>query len=140
MIENESPDSTLPGDAWENEWHRQRAPVPQDLRRRVLEAVAAELAVPTPKRPQVSADGGRRHPWRKWAIASALSLLWLHTAWSAALDSPRLGRDHGSNDTSLQVEQLRELVPELSLAEARRIVVTQNAGAQIPAWKSPWRN
>ena len=139
MTKNENPDSTLPGDAWESEWRRLTEPAPQDLRLRVLEAVAAELAVPSIENPSVAAAGARRHSWRRWAIASALSMFWLHTTWSAALDSPRIGRDHVSIDTSSQVEELRELVPELSLTEARRIVVTQNAGAQIPAWKSPWR-
>jgi hypothetical protein len=140
MNEKKNQDIATLGDAWESAWRESSAPTPDTLRRRVLDAVNVELNSFQGTNPRLQSTRTPAQHWMKLAVAAALSFLWLHAAWSAALDSPRMGRHEDSTDFAAQVDQLRDLAPELTLTEARRVVLVQNAGAQVPVWRLPWRN
>ncbi|MFO0818863.1 MAG: hypothetical protein U1A77_13030 [Pirellulales bacterium] len=140
MNEKKNQDIASLGDDWESAWRESSASTPDTLRQRVLDAVSVELQASQQANPRLQSTRTPAQHWPKLTVAAVLSLLWLHAAWSAALDSPRMGRHEDSTDFAAQVDQLRDLAPELSPTEARRVVLIQNAGSLVPAWRSPWRN
>ena len=102
---------------------------PEELRARVLDAVAAELSI-VPSVPLRSwQDPG---VWRMLAATAAAVLLWLNLSLSAvnATDGPpRPSLAHEPVDQ--MVKEIVQLLPELSYEEARRQVVLYQSGSDL---------
>lgn len=121
-------------DELESRWTRGRVDPPAGLRQRVLAAVAEELKQPRPTSAPSSRAPFSRVPSGRgaWLTLTAALVVWVHLSWSAAL-SLRLPRKSLSTAAvTAQASLLRQLVPELSEADARRMVVVWSAGSATP--------
>ena len=101
-------------------FRRTRAEAPPELRQRILAAVEAEQNRPAATRPA------------RWAAIVAASLLWLHVAWSAALNTRLESRAPSPDEVAAAAAELQVLVPELSASEARRAALVLHAGLAAP--------
>jgi hypothetical protein len=103
---------------------RPAPPLPDGLRRRVLESI---------RRERQDSFAIFRGAHRRWAIAAAVAagmLLWLNLA---LIGSPTLDlRWHGSSIDEAQIRRIRQWLPELDEREARRLALLQAAGAAVP--------
>jgi len=102
------------------------SPPGDHLRGRVLETVRAELReVPASRR------------WRNLAALAAMVVLWIHVTWSAALQVRIDPLATSASEVSQTAEQIRSLLPELSVTESQRMALCAMAGSSRPRWSIP---
>jgi len=122
-------DDELPPDLarLEEELAARQSPAPgPELKGRVLQAVRRELTARSSRRIL------RSSLWRFAAATAATVALWLNLGMSATNDTVWDLHKNGHGSEGLAAaEYLRELVPEMSEAEARRQALLLKAGARL---------
>lgn len=97
-----------------------------DLRPRVLAAMSEEFgSTRCPSRGSRRERSASREAWL--ALATAGVLVWVHLSWSATLRTRWAGALPVSANLNLAVDQMRDLVPDLSAEEARRMAILWHA-------------
>lgn len=94
-----------------------------DLRGRVLSATRSELG-------RRSAPPG----WRLCAGAAAALVLWMHVSWSAVLNTRLDVRGQQNSEVRQVTSQIQKLIPDMPLAESRRLAWITLAAADQPLY------